>query len=150
MEQTLSSETSAFKLQTPGKFPKEHRLYLKVNHRCIYPFSSIHTQREHMAKYTRRRLRSAFVDLITTVMFPAKKKIYIIRNYSRGNQRANNSLCIRGSMHRNSILIRSNHMQQYAGIYLLQNQSTYFGCPSRPSSGIHTTVTAASGTGHSI
>jgi len=26
MEPTLSSETSAFKLQTPGKFPKEHRL----------------------------------------------------------------------------------------------------------------------------
>ena len=26
MEPTLSSETSAFKLRTPGKFPKEHRL----------------------------------------------------------------------------------------------------------------------------
>jgi len=25
----LSSETSAFKLQTPGKFPKEHRLHSK-------------------------------------------------------------------------------------------------------------------------
>ena len=44
------------------------------------------------------------------------------------------------------ILIRSNKMQQYAGIYLLQNHSTYFGCPSHPSSGIHKTVTAASGT----
>ena len=31
MEPTLSSETSAFILQTPGKFPKEHRL-LKPNH----------------------------------------------------------------------------------------------------------------------
>ena len=41
-------------------------------------------------------------------------------------------------------------MQQYAGIYLLQNSSTYFGCPSHPSSGVHKTVTAASGTGHSI
>jgi hypothetical protein len=29
MELTLSSETSAFKLQTPGKFPKEHRLHSK-------------------------------------------------------------------------------------------------------------------------
>ena len=48
------------------------------------------------------------------------------------------------------ILIRSNKMQQYAGIYLLQNQSTHFGCPSHPSSGIHKTLTAASGTGHSI
>ena len=39
-------------------------------------------------------------------------------------------------------------MQQYAGIYLLQNYSTFFGCPSHPSSGVHKTVTAASGTGH--
>ena len=41
-------------------------------------------------------------------------------------------------------------MQQYAGIYLLQNYSTCFGCPLHPSSGVHKTVTAASGTGHSI
>ena len=41
-------------------------------------------------------------------------------------------------------------MQQYAGIYLLQNYFTCFGCPSHPSSGVHQTVTAASGTGHSI
>ena len=41
-------------------------------------------------------------------------------------------------------------MQQYAGIYLLQNYSTCFGCPSHPSSGVHKTVTAASGTGHSV
>ena len=53
-------------------------------------------------------------------------------------------------MHRKSVLIRSNKMQQYAGIYLLQSYSTCFGCPSHPSSGIHKTVTAASGTGHSI
>ena len=39
-------------------------------------------------------------------------------------------------------------MQQYAGIYLLQNYSTYFGCPSHPSSGVDKIVTAASGTGH--
>ena len=31
--------------------------------------------------------------------------------------------CIHGSVHRNSVLIRSNKMQQYAGIYLLQNHS---------------------------
>ena len=48
------------------------------------------------------------------------------------------------------ILIRSNKMQQYAGIYLLQNYSTRFGCPSHPLLGVHTTVTAASGTGHGI
>jgi hypothetical protein len=41
-------------------------------------------------------------------------------------------------------------MQQYAGIYLLQSHSTHFRCPSHPSSGVHKTVTAASGTGHSI
>ena len=51
---------------------------------------------------------------------------------------------IRGSIHRDSILIRSNEMQQYAGVYLLQNYSTCFGCLSHPSSGVHQTVTAAS------
>ena len=48
------------------------------------------------------------------------------------------------------ILIRSNEMQQYAGNYLLQNYSTCFGCLSHPSSGLHQTVTAASGTGHNV
>ena len=47
-----------------------------------------------------------------------------------------------------TILIRSNKMQQNAGIYLLQDYSTCFRCPSHPSSGEHKTVTAASGTGH--
>ena len=55
---------------------------------------------------------------------------------------------IHGSVHRNSILIRSKTMQQYAGIYLLQNYSTCFVCPSHPSSRVHKTVTAASATGH--
>jgi len=41
-------------------------------------------------------------------------------------------------------------MQQYAGIYLLQNYSACFGRPSHPSSGVPKTVTAASDTGHSI
>ena len=49
---------------------------------------------------------------------------------------------IHGSVHRDSILIRSNKMQQYAGVYLLQNYSTCFGCISHPSSGVHHTVTA--------
>ena len=57
---------------------------------------------------------------------------------------------IRSSVHRNSILVRSNKMQQYAGIYLLQNRSTCFGCPTHPSSEVHKAVTAASGTGHSV
>ena len=46
------------------------------------------------------------------------------------------------------VLIRSNKMQQYAGIYLLQVYSTCFGRPSGPSSEVQKTVTAASGTGH--
>ena len=39
-------------------------------------------------------------------------------------------------------------MQQYAGIYLLQNYSTCFWYPSHPSSEVHKTVTAAYVTGH--
>ena len=39
-------------------------------------------------------------------------------------------------------------MQQYEGVYLLQNYSTCFGRLSHPSSGVHQIVTAASGTGH--
>ena len=35
-------------------------------------------------------------------------------------------------------------------IYLLYNYSTCFGCLSHPSSGIHQTVTAASGTDYSV
>jgi len=41
-------------------------------------------------------------------------------------------------------------MQLYADIYLLLNYFTCFGRPSRPSSGLHKTVVAASGTDHTI
>jgi hypothetical protein len=41
-------------------------------------------------------------------------------------------------------------MQQYTDIYLLLNYSTCFGRPSRPSSEVHKTVVAASGTGHTV
>jgi len=57
---------------------------------------------------------------------------------------------IHGSVRRNFILMRSNQMQQYTGIYLLQNYSACFGCPSHRSSRVHKTETAAFGTGHSI
>ena len=40
--------------------------------------------------------------------------------------------------------------QLYADIYLLINYCTFFGRPSRPSSGVHKTVGAASGTDHTI
>ena len=43
---------------------------------------------------------------------------------------------IHSSVHRDSVLIRFNKMQQYAGIYLLQVYSSCLGRPSRPSSGI--------------
>ena len=54
------------------------------------------------------------------------------------------------SAHCNYRLKKSNKMQQYADIYLLLNYSTCFGCPLRPSSGVHKTVVAASGTDHTI
>ena len=41
-------------------------------------------------------------------------------------------------------------MYQYAGIYLLQNHSIRFECTKHASSGVHKTVTAESGIGHSI
>ena len=75
----------------------------------------------------------------------AKLLLPIARNIS-GNFRVPSSTI----MFINNILTISIKMQHYAGIYLLQNHSTYFGCPQHPSSGEHETVTAASGTGHSI
>jgi len=41
-------------------------------------------------------------------------------------------------------------MQQYEDIYLLLNYSTCFGRTSSPSSAVHKTVVAASGTDHTI
>ena len=41
-------------------------------------------------------------------------------------------------------------MQLYVNIYLPLHFSTYFGRPSRPSSGVHKTAVAASGTDHTI
>ena len=48
------------------------------------------------------------------------------------------------------MLKKSNEIQQYADIYLLLNYSTCFERPSRPSSGVHKTVVATSGTDHTI
>ena len=73
---------------------------------------------------------------------------YLVRDVNPGLTKQ--IFYIHGSVHRDSILIRSNKMQKYAGVYLLQNYSTCFGCLSHPSSGVHQTVTAASGTGHSV
>jgi len=57
---------------------------------------------------------------------------------------------IGSTVHRNSRLKKSNEVQKYADIYLLLNYSTCFGRPSRPSSGVHNTVVAASGTDHTM
>jgi len=54
------------------------------------------------------------------------------------------------SVRRNIKLNNSNKMQQYADIHLLLNYFTCFGRPLRPSSGVHKTVVAASGTDHTI
>ena len=55
---------------------------------------------------------------------------------------------IYGSVHCNYILIRSDKMKQYGGIYLLQFYSTCFGFPSHSSSGELKKIIAASDTGH--
>jgi len=70
----------------------------------------------------------------------------------RGNQIAKHTTVfyIRGSVHRNSRLKKSNEMRQYADIYLLLNYSTCFGRPSRQSSGVHKTVVADSGTDRTV
>jgi len=76
----------------------------------------------------------------------------IIKKITKSNNNLNGStrlqFYIRGSVHRNSRLKKSNKMQQYADIYLPLNYSTSFGRPSRPSSGAHKTVVAASGADH--
>jgi len=61
-----------------------------------------------------------------------------------------NFFYIRGYVHRNSGLKKSNEMQRYADIYLLLNYSTCFGRPSRLSLGVHKTLVAASGTYHTM
>jgi len=60
------------------------------------------------------------------------------------------TFCKRCATQKRNSLKKSNEMQEYADIYLLLNYSTCFGRPSRPSSGVHKTVLAASGTDHTI
>jgi len=54
------------------------------------------------------------------------------------------------SVYRNSRLKKSHKIQLHADIYLVLNYCTCFGRPSRPSSGVHKTVVAASGTDHTV
>ena len=59
-------------------------------------------------------------------------------------------ICNDGRKEEMTRLKESNQMQQYADIYLLQNYSTCFVDPSHPSSGVHKTVVAVSGTDHTV
>ena len=81
-----------------------------------------------------------------TIHDPSTNQISIFLDISKNYR----TWRVHWSRYLNCILIISNEMQQYAGVYLLQNYSTCFGCLSHPSSGVHQTVTAASGTGHSV
>ena len=52
-------------------------------------------------------------------------------------------------MHRLSILITAQRDATQSSLFIiLQVRSTCFGCQPHPSSGVHKTVTTASGTGH--
>jgi len=54
-----------------------------------------------------------------------------------------------GSVHRWSVLIIVQRDTTQSSLFIiLQGHSTCFGCQSHPSSGVHKTVTTASGTGH--
>ena len=58
------------------------------------------------------------------------------------------TFCVYGSVHRRSILIIVRDATQSNLFIVLKVHSTCFGCQTHPSSGIHKTVTTASGTGH--
>jgi len=82
---------------------------------------------------------------VTQIYLCTERSMFLVMRY-RTQVKKDIFFYIHGSVHRNSVLIRSNKMQKYAGIYLLQNHSTCFRRPSHPSSGVHKSVTAASGT----
>ena len=60
--------------------------------------------------------------------------------------------CVHGSVHHKSILIYVQRDATICSIYfiLLQNHSTCFGCRPHPSSGVHKTLTTATGTSHIV
>ena len=77
-------------------------------------------------------------------MFTAR---YGLANFT---EQINVQFYIHGSVHLISILIRSNKMQQYADIYLLQNHYLHVSGVHRTHHQENKTLTAASVTGHSI
>ena len=84
------------------------------------------------------------------ILYGASTYLINLKNKGKIHKFTSVNFYIHGSVHCDSILITSNEMQQYAGVYLLQNYCTCFRCLLHPSSGVHQTVTAASGTGHSV
>ena len=91
-----------------------------------------------------------YTSAIITTGYVEQKRLTGIDDMSIAGVQKLSIFYIRGSVHLNSRLKKSNKLQQYADVYLLLNYSTCFGRPSRPSSGVHKTVVAASGTDHTI
>jgi len=82
-------------------------------------------------------------EVISTLVYKTRNwNIYVLQSFKL--------FYVFSSVHHNSRLKKSNKMQQYADIYLLLNYSTCFVRPSRPSSGVHKTTVAASGTDHTV
>jgi hypothetical protein len=99
-----------------------------------------------MGQFGKLNEQAKTLSTITTTTTMMMMMMAVITLCDRRFQLLNLRFYIHGFVHRDSILIRSNEMQQYAGVYLLENYSTCFGCLSHPSSGVHQTVNAASGT----
>jgi hypothetical protein len=87
VEPTLISETSAFKLQTPGKFPKEHRLHskhgesLKTTIRVLAYFKVLFllcpgTEKDHerLSQHQSQEPKTHFSDVKQKFPPPQKKK----------------------------------------------------------------------------
>jgi len=95
-------------------------------------------------------MRSVMTHVVFYLRLSAERKLRIEFLRTVGVWHTRVFFYIRGSVHRNSRLKKSNKMHQYVDVYLLQNYSTRFGRPSLPSSGVHKTVVAASDTDHTI
>jgi hypothetical protein len=73
------------------------------------------------------------------------------RSYTYGLRRYKHEFYVHGSVHRKSILTNVRDATICSLYFILMQYHTMcFRCCPHPSSGVHKTVTAASGTGHSI
>ena len=117
--------------------------------RILEDNTSTDTVLSHVFHFIFNYRNSATVFYPTENMHPQKKG-HSFEAVSIPNSSSCNFFYICGSVHRNSRLKKSNEMQEYADIYLPLNYPTCFGRPSRPSSEVHKTVSAASGTDHTV